>query len=1144
MAFLITGNLSVTCLSEALKRLSARHEILRTFFSYENGTLYQNILPDCTHELAALPVQQNDLQETLEKAVRQPFDIQAAPPVRFLLVNTDSGRSVFLAVFHHIIADFTTLSVFSSELGTIYNALLKGNEIPLEPLHGQFSTHALWENEWSTGPNAEKMLQYWEKELKDRPKTHIFHAEKSITTAAPYDGNVHTISYARGELVRLQEYSRKQRVNEFVTLCAAYLMTLNRFSGSRSMVVGVPLTNRRQVTDENVMSCLANMLPLRFTIDSGKNVGDLLHHVRSQLLLAHRHQEISLNQIIARVKPERDVFSNPLYQVGFTLRKPYPFSIDLDDCETGYIELPFNSSMLDLYCMAGIDDEAVRIRFEYNKLLITSDHIGEFASAYNESLACVLSGPETPLSQYLGRSATSPGKDIPADATESDEDTHNFVIISSFTGDPLVEPLRFWAEKQGIHGNFSDVINFQVFQQLFDNTSEFAQNSGGTSIILLRVEDWIRGANTSSGLADNWDAGTLRGETNNFLAALKAAAGRNTGRILLCICHPSPDVRNTPERNDLNEELHTHIRSACDEIGGITTLFPEDIDTFYHIENYHDALSLKQAIIPYTLPYYTALATVIARKLYTMIFPPYKIVAVDADNTLWSGVLGEDGVEGITITEPHRQFQSKLVELHENGILLCLVSKNDDVDIKNAFEYHHDMPLRLDHFVLRKVNWNPKSRNIREISEELDLGIDSIVFIDDNPVECGEVQMNCPEVLTIRFMSEPDYVERIIKHLWAFDCGRVTTEDRKRTRQYRENIDRRKFFQEVGSFAKFIEELNIQIAVTAASPENYPRVSQMTFRINQFRTAPGRLTEQDVKRMLADDTYEAFIVTVSDRYGDYGAVGLMELKQEKNALHIKRILLSCRVLGKGVEHNMISFAGRKAVEYGLSDCVIEFTELERNKPAEQFLEQIAKEYRQNEHGKTLYRLPSQTAASITFNPAEFEHPETTLKQQKKQSVEKSAPLAAFRNDFVRTVFESLYSIESIQRQLSDGAKAHEVKTPLSHVSEQLTPLESEMADIWKTVLGLSSISVSENFFDLGGQSIQIPQVISKFNERTGHTLEILDIFKYPTIRSLVKIGINSESESVGPDMSAHDDRASKRARTFSKRRNALRNTER
>ena len=168
------------------------------------------------------------------------------------------------------------------------------------------------------------------------------------------------------------------------------------------------------------------------------------------------------------------------------------------------------------------------------------------------------------------------------------------------------------------------------------------------------------------------------------------------------------------------------------------------------------------------------------------------MIVLDCDNTIWKGVVGEEGVEGIAIPPVWRRLQRFMVELSGKGFLLCLCSKNDESDVLEVFDRRPDMVLKRDHLVSWRINWQPKSENIRSLAQELNLGLDSFIFLDDNPVECAEVRSGCPDVLTLRLPIE-EAIAKFLDHVWAFDRLKVTSEDQQRTAMYKQEVERARF---------------------------------------------------------------------------------------------------------------------------------------------------------------------------------------------------------------------------------------------------------------------------------------------------------------------------------------------------------------
>lgn len=280
-----------------------------------------------------------------------------------------------------------------------------------------------------------------------------------------------------------------------------------------------------------------------------------------------------------------------------------------------------------------------------------------------------------------------------------------------------------------------------------------------------------------------------------------------------------------------------------------------------------------------------------------------KCLVLDLDNTLWGGVLGEDGIDGIRIGGDYpgkafRHFQEALLELGKSGVILAACSKNNEADVMDAWERHPGMLLRKEHFSAWRINWTDKAANIRALAEELNIGLDSMVFVDDSPGERELVRQALPAVSVPEFPAQPYGLPRFFAGLvnGYFKVYAVTDEDRHKTEQYRANAQRAQAQSGFTDFRAFLESLQMRLAVAEADAFSIPRVAQMTQKTNQFNLTTRRYTEPDLRQKLAEGA-RIYTIAVSDRFGDNGITGCMIIEHGE----IDTLLLSCRILGKGIE---------------------------------------------------------------------------------------------------------------------------------------------------------------------------------------------------------------------------------------------------
>ena len=311
-----------------------------------------------------------------------------------------------------------------------------------------------------------------------------------------------------------------------------------------------------------------------------------------------------------------------------------------------------------------------------------------------------------------------------------------------------------------------------------------------------------------------------------------------------------------------------------------------------------------------------------------------------------------------------------MAELAKKGFLLCLCSKNDESDVLAVFDRRPDMILKRHDLVSWRINWQSKADNIRSLAQELNLGIDSFIFLDDNPVECALVRSDCPEVLTLQMPTDGNIAE-FCRHVWAFDRLRTTSEDRQRTMMYKQEADRARFQKEAPTIGEFLAGLDLWIAISKPAPDQLDRVAQLTQRTNQFNFTTVRRNVGEIQR-LAESGLECRVVEVKDRFGDYGLVGVMISSVRGEALEIDTFLLSCRVLGRGVEHGMLNELGEIALRRHLSLVVATLTPTPKNQPARDFLEGVAAAYRRDVAGGWRYEIPAEVAATVAYHPGKGE----------------------------------------------------------------------------------------------------------------------------------------------------------------------------
>jgi FkbH-like protein len=294
-----------------------------------------------------------------------------------------------------------------------------------------------------------------------------------------------------------------------------------------------------------------------------------------------------------------------------------------------------------------------------------------------------------------------------------------------------------------------------------------------------------------------------------------------------------------------------------------------------------------------------------------------KCLVLDLDNTLWGGILGEDGIEGIQLgQEPpgnvFREFQKTIRALHHRGILLAINSKNDWALVKEVFEQHPDMQLKADDFACIRANWQDKAQNMREIAKQLNIGLDSLVYMDDNPAERFLIQNELPEILTVDMPADYAEFTQTLLRLNAFETLHLTEEDRQRKQLYQAETKRKELQLQVTDLHDYLEALHIQVDIRPADAFAVPRVAQLTQRTNQFNLTTRRYSEAEIKGFLDSGHSRVYYLKSADRFGDHGITGVCIAHQRPGVWEIDSFMMSCRIIGRGIEQAFLHFICKEA----------------------------------------------------------------------------------------------------------------------------------------------------------------------------------------------------------------------------------------
>ena len=388
----------------------------------------------------------------------------------------------------------------------------------------------------------------------------------------------------------------------------------------------------------------------------------------------------------------------------------------------------------------------------------------------------------------------------------------------------------------------------------------------------------------------------------------------------------------------------------------------------------------------------------------------------------------------------------------------------------------------------------------------------SLMLVDDNPMECAEVTANCPEAVALQLPEDANLIPQFLKHCWIFDQPRKTIEDTRRTELYRQNREREALRKESLNFADFLAALELKVEIKDLETDDIARAAQLTQKTNQFNTTSLRLSEGELQQCILRGGYEVRTVRVSDRFGDYGLVGVVIFKAEKSFLSVDNLLLSCRVLGKGVEHKVISDLGRVCRERGLRHVSVHFTQSPKNKPAREFLDNIAAQFCEAQNGGVVYAIPTEAAERITFQPVQSNESSPTAPAE-------TPPVPSARNGKRFDRWQWVAFEASSPGKILEQINAKTLKRSNASVNGAPTnDLEKQLCELWQELLRLERVGIHDDFFELGGHSFLAVRMFSQIEKLTGKRLPVLSIFQSPTIAQLGERISEATSHSVSPSL--------------------------
>lgn len=497
-------------------------------------------------------------------------------------------------------------------------------------------------------------------------------------------------------------------------------------------------------------------------------------------------------------------------------------------------------------------------------------------------------------------------------------------ILSSFAVKSIIPYFKVAAYLHDFNVKLHFCSYGQYEQEIIDKNSEMYSFEPNVLILFLRLTDLMPTIfHFSNGSCSNIEQklGDVLSQFEEFFSTINNNFSINKPLIIVHnFEYPPMSVREAsnfsavcnPKR--MVDLINSELWKISSKYTNVNYFDYNYFNYLHGYKNVYDEVLLLMSQNPIISEKYLPLAEEYIRYLRRYYGKTYKCIAIDADNTLWGGTIGEDGIEGIEIGDEYpgavyKNFQNLLLDYQKKGVLLILLSKNNEEDVLAVLKNHPKMVLREHHFVNIKANWEPKSSNLLECINDLNIGLDSVVFVDDSPFERELMRSELPSVNTIELPNRPELYKEVLLAAQILEKDNITEEDYQRNKLYFSEKRRKDAKKEAKTIEDFYMDLEMKVSIKQLDKMDLDRAASMTQRTNQFNLTTKRYSIQGLEELLENFEYKLFGLKLIDKFGDCGLVGLAIIKREldKSLNIIDTFLLSCRVIGRTVEDVFMSY---------------------------------------------------------------------------------------------------------------------------------------------------------------------------------------------------------------------------------------------
>ncbi|KRE95920.1 hypothetical protein ASG87_16820 [Frateuria sp. Soil773] len=1025
------------------------------------------------------------LDDFLQRDRVTDFALDQAPLMRITIIRQPDGRVRLVWTRHHAIVDGWSSSMLLSDVATGYAHRLQEQAWRPEPRPG-YQRYIEWLGAQSSHADAGT---FWRRYLHDMslPTPLTDPAERKDAQAITLD--CHAVLDADTS-DRLRQLARAAKTTQNILVQAVWGYLLGVVSGRDDVLFGTVVSGRpAELADvERMVGPFINTHLVRVRI--GSAWVQCLADMHSAQIERERfaHTPITDVRQAAGLPGDNELFQslflfqnyatdtrglhsadNPLELLSTQAldKTNYPFTI--------YVS-PQGPLRLRLCADPNRVSEA-RARAMLDSYVTMLRHLAEAGELGADRPALAIDEHPLPASTAL-----------PALARE------DWLVAGSFTTEPLAPFLGYWARLFDRQPTVTFAAHGQLIQPLLDPEVRARKGYAQPLLLCLRWSDWLGQGDLETGLRN------LERTALEFEAALQAFAGKVDVPVQVVLCPEREDVSASVAKASL--ALSARLQATIQRLPNVGLFELNAVLSRWQVSSVHDQRADEIAATPYTAVAYAALAAETYRRFDARTRVPFKVLVLDCDNTLWGGVCGELGAEGVSIDGPYAMVRAAALRARQNGMLLAIASKNNEADVKAVFE-RRDLGLKYEDFAATRVNWGAKSDNIAEIAVELNLGRDSFVFLDDDPMQVLEVSRRLPEVLALQLPADTTEIPRFLERLWVLDIAEGNAGGgTDRTEQYIQHRAREQLRTEVESLGAFIAGLGVEIHFEGIGLLHVARLADLAQRTNQFNLGLTRHSEASLQQQLQAGALTGFMVRVKDRFGDYGQVGAALFHRQGSCLAVTDFWLSCRALGRAVEFAMLRELAGIAEGEGASSLHLAWQTGPRNTPALSFLSELEARAAGVERTAGVLRIPTASARLLYADVDQGTNLATGEGGRQSHAVACQPTASSHRRAHQPYVLaagqlgDAREILEAVSRQQQQPSVLRAPYVEPRGESERL------IAETMAELLRVNPVGSEDNFFALGGHSLLAVRLVARIADATGVQLPLHVALESPKVADL------------------------------------------